>query len=390
LPDITSAVSISGPGPARLVVNGKNGNFQFRVFNVTTTGTVSFSGITILNGAIDSTRGGGGAVQNVNRGTVNITNCTLRENGVTQVSTATAATGGAIYNPSGTVNVTNSTLSSNYAATIVVDVDDLRGAIYNGTGTIHVSNSTFYHNEADGGGGGIFNSGGIVTVTRSTFYQNGATFGGGIFSGGTVSVTNSTFYANIAHRLRYRFGGAIYNAGTMNFTNSTVTANFSNIAGSGVYNETGATSNVKSTIIALNYGGTSDTIAAPDAYGAFTSAGFNLIGKKDGSTGFSAATDKKGTIKAPLDPKLDPRGLRSNGGLTQRIALMAGSPAIDAGTSVGLTGKLTTDQRGQPRTFDNTSVTNASGGDSTDIGAYERETQSIAEILTDARRPCRW
>jgi len=161
----------------------------------------------------------------------------------------------------------------------------------------------------------------------------------------------------------------------MNLTNSTVTANFSNIAGSGVYNEAGATANVKSTIIALNYGGTSDTIAGPDVYGAFTSAGFNLIGKKDGSTGFSAATDKKGTIKAPLDPKLDPLGLRSNGGPTQTIALMAGSPAIDAGTGVGLTGTLTKDQRGSPRTFDNTSVTNASGGDGTDIGAYERETK---------------
>jgi hypothetical protein len=54
---------------------------------------------------------------------------------------------------------------------------------------------------------------------------------------------------------------------------------------------------------------------------------------------------------------------------------MAGSPAIDAGTGVGLTGTLTKDQRGSPRTFDNTSVTNASGGDGTDIGAYERETK---------------
>ena len=106
-------------------------------------------------------------------------------------------------------------------------------------------------------------------------------------------------------------------------------------------------------------------------YGVFTSAGFNLIGKKDGSTGFTAATDKKGTIASPLSPKFDPKGLRFNGGPTQTIALLAGSPAIDKGTSVGLTGTLTTDQRGFARKVDNTSITNAGGGDGTDIGAFE-------------------
>jgi hypothetical protein len=88
-----------------------------------------------------------------------------------------------------------------------------------------------------------------------------------------------------------------------------------------------------------------------------------------------SATPLKSQPFGTLDPKLDPLGLRSNGGPAQTIALMAGSPAIDAGTGVGLTGTLTKDQRGSPRTFDNTSVTNASGGDGTDIGAYERETK---------------
>ena len=67
----------------------------------------------------------------------------------------------------------------------------------------------------------------------------------------------------------------------------------------------------------------------------------------------------------------DPRGLGKNGGTTQTIALLAGSPVIDTGTSAGLTGTLTTDQRGFARTVDNSSIANANGGDGPDIGAVE-------------------
>src|SRR5205085_1317191 len=76
---------------------------------------------------------------------------------------------------------------------------------------------------------------------------------------------------------------------------------------------------------------------------------------------------------SPLDPKLDPNGLQDNGGPTQTIALMCGSPAIDKGRSDGLTGPLTTDQRGAgfPRTVDDLVTPNATGGDGTDVGAFE-------------------
>jgi hypothetical protein len=58
---------------------------------------------------------------------------------------------------------------------------------------------------------------------------------------------------------------------------------------------------------------------------------------------------------------------------------LAGSPAIDAGISGG----EAFDARGQPRTIDNPAVTNAFGGDGTDIGAFE-----VNHILTgtEARR----
>ncbi len=65
--------------------------------------------------------------------------------------------------------------------------------------------------------------------------------------------------------------------------------------------------------------------------------------------------------------------MRFNGGPTQTTALLAGSPAVDKGTSNVLTGTLTTDQRGvgYSRTIDNPSIPNATGGDGTDIGAFE-------------------
>jgi hypothetical protein len=76
--------------------------------------------------------------------------------------------------------------------------------------------------------------------------------------------------------------------------------------------------------------------------------------------------------------------LQNNGGATQTIALLCGSPAIDKGTSNGLTGVLTTDQRGAgfPRTFDDAAAANATGGDGTDIGAFEVQQSCAAPTPT--------
>jgi len=49
------------------------------------------------------------------------------------------------------------------------------------------------------------------------------------------------------------------------------------------------------------------------------------------------------------------------------MALLPGSPAIDHGTNFG----LLPDQRGRARPFDLAGIPNVSGGDGTDIGAFE-------------------
>ena len=375
LPGISDSVNITGPGADKLII-WKVTTQQAPILSVTTSGTVNVSSLT-FGSLIGQEPSFGSGIENSSSGTVNVTDCRFINNLVS--SSSTPAKGGGIYNNSGTVHVTSSAFSFNRADS--PNSSQSRGAgIYNNTGTVSVVNSTFNNNGADAGGG-IFNENGVVSVTGCTFHDNGAAFwGGGITSfGGTVNITNSTFYANVAYSRQtsgiFGVGGgiAIYNC-TLNLTNSTVTANFSGAGGSGVSNGVGSgvgVVNVKSTIIASNYGGVSIFAAAPDVSGAFNSSGFNLIGKKDGSTGFTAATDKKGTVASPLNPGLDPKGLRSNGGPTQTIALVSGSSAIDKGTSAGLTGTLTTDQRGLARTVDRSGVANATGGDGTDIGADE-------------------
>jgi hypothetical protein len=369
--DVADSLTITGPAAAKLIVANPLLRKGSRLFNITSTGTVNISGITLADGFAPFLQNGG-AIQNANSGIVNLTSCMLLRNFSGGGSNVNG--GGAIFNAgSGTVNVTASTLRLNVAAP--EDAVGVGGAIYNASGTVTVVRSSFEENMSSHRGGGIFNEFGVLTVSASTFRGNGAYwFGGGIENyEGTVSVSNSTFYANVAEGTDANgargLGGAISNLrGTLNLTNSTLTANFSGVAGSGLYNEAG-TAHVKSSLIAHNYGGLN---MRPDVSGAFISNGFNLIGKSNGSTGFTLATDRKGTIASPLNAKLDGRGLRTNGGPTMTVALTAASPAVDRGTSNSLNGVLTTDQRGTgfPRRVDK-AVANATGGDGTDIGAFE-------------------
>ena len=106
--------------------------------------------------------------------------------------------------------------------------------------------------------------------------------------------------------------------------------------------------------------------AGPDVSAAFRLlSGNNLIGETDGSSGW-VGSDLTGTIAAPLNPLLAPLG--NYGGPTQTMALLPGSPAIDAGNNALIPAGITTDQRGLPRIV-NTIV---------DIGAFESSGFTIA------------
>jgi hypothetical protein len=106
----------------------------------------------------------------------------------------------------------------------------------------------------------------------------------------------------------------------------------------------------------------------PDVSGVVTSLGHNLIGATDGSS-LWLASDLKGTVLAPTNALLGP--LQDNGGPTPTMALLPGSPAIDAGGS-----GLATDQRGLPR-YVHIGTSVPPGGDWSDIGAFELQAASI-------------
>lgn len=406
LPDISAGLDIfNRPGANPLTVLRSSAN-QFRIFNVTATDTVSFTGITIFNGITSD----GGGIRN-RTGTVNITNCTITGN--------LANDGGGVYNQSGTVNVSNCTISNN-----LVDGSDFGGSgggIHNANGNLTIANSTISHNRMESCGldecvgAGISNRGGSMLIIESAISYNDT--GAGIFSSttGTVTISRSTINGNTAQfdracgieqiggnltvnesTINDNSGGATgsisIDSGTLTVSNSTISGNRSGITTGGslstanVTNSTithnagvglSGTMNVKSTIVALNGDG-----QQADVTGTFTSAGFNLIGKTDGGTGFTASTDLTGTIASPLDPGLDPNGLRDNGGPTKTIALLCGSPAIDHGTRISLNGPLVGDQRSFPRTVDDPMVPNAVGGDGTDIGAFEAQSCSSGPTPT--------
>jgi CSLREA domain-containing protein len=255
-----------------------------------------------------------------------------------------------------------------------------QGAIQNGGailnhGTLTITRSILSGNSsASGFGGAIYTDGPAeLTIVDSTLSANVANGGGGgIAIGGTASLTNVTLTAN---RSETDFGGGLYvfSDAEATFNNVTITANTAAQKGGGLFAELSAFIGVapvfSNSILAGNF-----AASEPDCSGSASSAGYNIVGIASSCLSFSAAkNDKIGTSASPLDPKLGL--LAGNGGPTPTQALLAGSPAIDAGNPAlpgsGGTACAATDQRGAPRP----------GLQSTprcDSGAYEITSGCIA------------
>jgi hypothetical protein len=165
-------------------------------------------------------------------------------------------------------------------------------------------------------------------------------------------------------------GGGIENEGaSLTITRSTVSGN-SAAEGGGISSGRGVVT-LAASILAGNIGNPADCFVH-DSGVTITSNGYNLIGDADGCTFTGATGDQVGSSSGSgvIDPKLGP--LAKNGGKTKTMALLVGSPALDA-IPVGTLGadgitplcpaSGTTDQRGNPRP----------SGTGCDDGAYERQ-----------------
>ncbi len=246
---------------------------------------------------------------------------------------------------------------------------DIAGGGFLNQENLTIADTALVGNKA-GNGGAIYNTEtGNLQLNNSLVTKSDGT--GPIYNdGGSASISNTTIANNNVDGI-----GAIVNdrGAELGVTNSTITNN--NSFDAAVFNSEDSAANFGSTIIAGNTGEVEP--GQDNIIGAFDSSGGNLIGNTKGGSGFNNPNDLVGTADNPIDPLLSE--LQDNDGLTQTIALQAGSPAIDAGKNFF---NLATDQRGEG--FDRT-VGNAGelgGSDGTDIGAYEVQ-EAVSNPATD-------
>ena len=231
------------------------------------------------------------------------------------------------------------------------------GAIYN-DGMLTVINSTFSNNSTTASGGAIHNNYGLaLKISKSTFVDNSAQNGGAIslyqspFSSSVwADIVNNTFVGNQANTAN-GLGGAIHSAINTDFANENAFFLANNtFSGNGAYSggnlyNWGSLSFHNNIFANSTSGGDCYSIGSISpivVYGLN-----NLI--EDG------VPCSQGTFIGG-DPLLGP--LADNGGPTMTMALLPGSPAIDAGTTC-----VFEDQRGVFRPQ----------GNYCDIGAYEAD-----------------
>jgi len=245
-----------------------------------------------------------------------------------------------IDNDGGTLDVDDSTIQGanianegNGSATILNSTvrDSSDWGIRNDGGDVMLQNDIVSNNADDG----IINDnqGSTLTVLASTIADNAAE---GIYTNGiSATIVNSTISGNSDGIYAMQAPALI--------TNSTISGNH----GYGIASPGGGVT-LSNSIVAGNL---------QDVSWQFTSLGHNLIGVGDSGSGY-VSSDLVGTTAKPLDAKLG--SLQNNGGPTPTMALLTGSPALDAGSDANAP---PTDQRGVPRPQ----------GTHVDIGAYELE-----------------
>jgi predicted outer membrane repeat protein len=295
---ITHPVTITGPGARTLTIDGKGAH---RIFNIQAgAGSVSISGLTLANGKAVTggafPNGSGGAI--LNAASLALTDCTL-------IGNSSDVHGGAILNNGSSSG--NATLTLNYC--------------------------TLTGNSSTASAGAIFNLGAASGHA-------------------TLSMTNCTLNQNSASQ----YGGAIYTDGTsagnaaLTLTNCTFNQNTANLVAGGIYNDAinqgspqgAATLTLRNTIFRAGANGAN----LVNETGTITSQGSNLSSDAAGgdtATGPGGFLNQAGDIRN-TDPKLDT--LKSNGGPTDTVALLANSPAINAGNDSLAPPK---DQRGKSR-----------------------------------------
>jgi predicted outer membrane repeat protein len=247
----------------------------------------------------------------------------------------------------GSLTITGGTFRSNQATRGgAISNNSYYASVYDSAGTLFISNS------ASVDGGAIYNQG-YLSVIQALFNGNASqssvtdftSCGGAICNLDTANINESTFTTNTTTGS----GGAIqnYSSGYLTLADDTIVGNAASVSGSGLDIASTAIPIINNTIIAEN---TAIAGAAnSDCNGCIASNGVaNLIG-----------------VTVNLGP------LALNGGSTETMMPLPGSPAINAGNPAppGTEGFDTIDQRGFSRL-------SPSGG--LDIGAVQTHYSSVS------------
>ncbi|HCN76677.1 MAG TPA: hypothetical protein DIT13_05725, partial [Verrucomicrobiales bacterium] len=323
--EVVSHVTITGPGADRLTISGDD---RSRILN-NDTASLTASGLTLANG--NGNNHSAGAIYSSKP--LKLTDCRLTANQVSRT-----LNGCALSQWRAPLELTRCTFSQNGGNAV-------GGAIFAVTAAFEITDCVFAENVTTHGGGAIcFTSDSTGTIRGTTFSDNESGQSGGalLLQDPFVRLQNCTFTGNHAAT---EGGGAIYAFGfvavsEVSVTNCTIADN-SSIAGGGIYLRNigrPVTLSLANTILSGNIGGSLEQ--RPDT--TLLSLGHNL--SSDGASGLLTAT---GDL-VNTDPLLGP--LQDNGGPTPTMALLPGSPAIDAGDPDfdpdAFDPALNTDQRG--------------------------------------------
>lgn len=287
----------------------------------------------------------------------------------------------------GSLAITSNTFDANQAVSdgggiyVTTDHHDIAGSLL-------LQGNSLFNNEASGGGGFVINTDAesfSAVVDKNSIYENtAATGGGGILAvaAGDIEFANNSVYRNEALGSFSDAGGLLLlnGGGTIEIVNSTISTNYSGATGGGISALTqGGTTSIEHSTIAFNR--TTSTVGGGGGVyhvGAgllidHTIVTDNLSGRADAAV--RNVYDVSATVTATYsllsgDSRLDV--LRDNGGQILTHALLAGSPAADAGDPLavaGTNGVPVFDQRGSGYSR----VIN----DRIDIGAFERQPLTI-------------
>lgn len=311
---VVGNVIIQGPGAGSLTIDAAGRSRVFEIQGPLGTET-RISGLTVTGGSADF---GGGILNYAAK--LSLGDLVVNGN-----------TGGGICSSMADLSIVDSTISDNVGVGIQV---------FHGS-TILVG-STVAHNAGGASGGGVsVLSGGVAMIINTTIAGNSASRGGGLYVQGGVSGP---------------FAGMLTDVTLRNVTLAGNTAS----QGAGAYLDTSTGLFLGNTIIADNNG---PQVSIADFQAGVIVEGPTLI--EGGLAGYPEVLS--------TDPMLGP--LQDNGGSTKTMALLGGSPAVDAG-DVGLIPDGTlVDQRGG-------GFARIAGG-SVDLGAFEAQNEppTITRIL---------